>query len=56
MFVKFIYDSTLISFHQQGRQNEDNDYENVSSENRVNRRRRQQDSTRSECVYFSVKQ
>ena len=56
MFVKFIYDSTLISFHQQGRQNEDNDYENVSSENRVNRRRRQRDSTWSECVYFRVKQ
>ncbi|XP_036969226.1 uncharacterized protein LOC119027846 [Acanthopagrus latus] len=39
-----------------GRQNEDNDYENVSRENRVNRRRRQRDSTWSECVYFSVKQ
>ncbi|KAM8747452.1 uncharacterized protein AB9X84_015471 [Acanthopagrus schlegelii] len=41
---------------QEGYQNEDNDYENVSSENRVNRRRRQRDNTWSECVYFSVKQ
>ncbi|XP_036968499.1 uncharacterized protein LOC119027423 [Acanthopagrus latus] len=41
---------------QEGYQNEDNDYENVSSENRVNRRRRPRDNTWSECVYFSVKQ
>ncbi|XP_073331767.1 uncharacterized protein [Pagrus major] len=37
-------------------QNEDNDYDNVSRENRVNRRRRQRDDTWSECVYLSVKQ
>ncbi|KAM8747453.1 uncharacterized protein AB9X84_015472 [Acanthopagrus schlegelii] len=41
---------------QEGYQNEDIYYENVSSENRVNRRRRQRDNTWSECVYFSVKQ
>ncbi|KAM8746633.1 uncharacterized protein AB9X84_014833 [Acanthopagrus schlegelii] len=35
-------------------QNEDKDYENVSRENRVNRRKR--DNTWSECVYLSVKQ
>ncbi|XP_030285602.1 uncharacterized protein LOC115589059 [Sparus aurata] len=37
-------------------QHEDHDYENVSRENRVNRRRRQRDKTWSECVYLSVKQ
>ncbi|XP_073331765.1 uncharacterized protein [Pagrus major] len=40
----------------EGYQNEDNDYNNVSRENRVNRWRRQRDDTWSECVYLSVKQ
>ncbi|XP_073331455.1 uncharacterized protein [Pagrus major] len=48
--------SALSTTTDEGYQNEDNDYENVSRENRVNRRRRQRDDTWSECVYLSVKQ
>uniref|UniRef100_A0A671XYJ7 Ig-like domain-containing protein n=1 Tax=Sparus aurata TaxID=8175 RepID=A0A671XYJ7_SPAAU len=47
---------SCLSTTDEGYQNEDDDYENVSRENRVNRRRRKTANTWSECVYFSVKQ
>ncbi|XP_073331766.1 uncharacterized protein [Pagrus major] len=48
--------SALSTTNVEGYQIEDDDYANVSRENRVNRRRRQRDDTWSECVYLSVKQ